>query len=163
MVITDFLERNARLYGSDIALVELNPSAERDSAATWREAQLIEAANPGAPYRRELNWADFDRRANRFANLLLSRGRRSRQAQRIRCSSRLCNEQRYFGNERTELWRRHAGQSGQDYEDRHLHQLLHLLCGIHAGSTLPRDFAQTLCQRSRAYRGRYRLHQVLQL
>ena len=74
MVITDFLERNARLYGSDIALVELNPSAERDSAATWREAQLIEAANPGAPYRRELNWADFDRRANRFANLLLSRG-----------------------------------------------------------------------------------------
>ena len=27
MVITDFLERNARLYGSDTALVEVNPSA----------------------------------------------------------------------------------------------------------------------------------------
>ena len=31
MVITEFLERNARLYGSDTALVELNPSQERDS------------------------------------------------------------------------------------------------------------------------------------
>ena len=41
MVITDFLERNARLYGSDIALVEVNPSEERDSAVTWREASLI--------------------------------------------------------------------------------------------------------------------------
>lgn len=74
MVITEFLERNARLYGSDTALVELNPSQERDSAITWREASLIESAENGAPYRRELSWADFDRRANRFANLLLSRG-----------------------------------------------------------------------------------------
>ena len=41
MVITDFLERNARLYGSDTALVEVNPSEERDSAVTWREASLI--------------------------------------------------------------------------------------------------------------------------
>lgn len=74
MVITEFLERNARLYGSDTALVELNPSQERDSAVTWREASLIESAAEGAPYRREMSWADFDRRANRFANLLLSRG-----------------------------------------------------------------------------------------
>jgi len=74
MVISDFLERNARLYGAEIALVELNPTEERDSAATWREAQLIETANPNDPYRRELSWRDFDRRANRFANLLLSRG-----------------------------------------------------------------------------------------
>ena len=74
MVITEFLERNARLYGSDTALVELNPSQERDSAVTWREASLIESAGNGAPYRRELSWTDFDRRANRFANLLLSRG-----------------------------------------------------------------------------------------
>ena len=73
MVITELLERNARLYGSDIALVEINPSAERDKAVTWREASLIEQALPDAPYRRELSWKDFDRRANRFANLLLSR------------------------------------------------------------------------------------------
>ena len=74
MVITDFLERNARLYGSDTALVEVNPSEERDSAVTWREASLIAEAQPDAPYRRELSWRDFDRRANRFANFLLSRG-----------------------------------------------------------------------------------------
>ena len=74
MVITDFLECNARLYGSDIALVEINPSEERDKAVTWRDFSLIQSTNPNAPYRREMSWKDFDRRANRFANLLLSRG-----------------------------------------------------------------------------------------
>jgi len=74
MVITDFLERNARLYGDETALVELNPTEERDRASTWREASLIESARPDAPYRRAITWRDFDRRANRFANLLLSRG-----------------------------------------------------------------------------------------
>ena len=74
MVITDYLERNARLFGSETALVEISPSEERDNAVTWRDFNLIENANPSAPYRRELSWKDFDRRANRFANLLLSRG-----------------------------------------------------------------------------------------
>ena len=74
MVITDLLERNARLWGGEIALVELNPSDDRDAAQNWREASLIESALPDAPYRREMSWKDFDRRANRFANLLLSRG-----------------------------------------------------------------------------------------
>lgn len=74
MVITDFLEKNARLYGAETALAEINPSDERDKAVTWRDFSLIESANPDAPYRRELSWRDFDRRANRFANLLLSRG-----------------------------------------------------------------------------------------
>ncbi len=74
MVITDFLERNARLYGSESALVEINPSEERDQAQTWWDFNLIESASPDTPYRRELTWKDFDRRANRFANLLLSRG-----------------------------------------------------------------------------------------
>ena len=74
MVITEYLERNARLYGSEISLVEINPSEERDNAVTWRDFNLIENAHPDAPYRREMSWQDFDRRANRFANLLLSRG-----------------------------------------------------------------------------------------
>ena len=74
MVITDLLEKNARLYASEVALVEINPSEERDNAVTWRDLNLIENANPDAPYRREMSWRDFDRRANRFANLLLSRG-----------------------------------------------------------------------------------------
>ena len=73
MIITDFLERNARLYGGECALVEINPSEERDKAVTWWDFNLIESAGD-APYRRELSWKDFDRRANRFANLLLSRG-----------------------------------------------------------------------------------------
>ena len=74
MLLTDYLERNARLWGMESALVEINPSEERDRAVTWREFSLIENANPDAPYRREITWKDFDRRANRFANLLLSRG-----------------------------------------------------------------------------------------
>ena len=74
MVITELLERNARLYGEDTALVEINPSEERDNAVTWREFKLIESTTPDAPYRREISWLDFDRKANRFANLLLSRG-----------------------------------------------------------------------------------------
>ena len=73
MVITELLERNARLYGRETALVELNPSEARDQVRTWREMNLIEGA-ADAPYRRELTWADFDRRANRMANFLLSRG-----------------------------------------------------------------------------------------
>ena len=74
MVITDFLEKNARLYGAETALVEINPSEERDQAVTWWDFNLIESASQDAPYRREISWRDFDRRANRFANLLLSRG-----------------------------------------------------------------------------------------
>ena len=73
MVITDFLERNARLYGSEMALVEINPSDERDMAKNWRETSLIETS-AGAPYRREMTWRRFDKNANRVANLLLSRG-----------------------------------------------------------------------------------------
>ncbi len=73
MVITELLERNARLYGDEQALVELSPSEERDRVVTWREASLIESARPHSPYRRALSWRDFDRRANRVANLLLSR------------------------------------------------------------------------------------------
>ena len=72
MVITDFLERNARLYGQDTALVVVSPSEKRDQAVTWREASLIESTTD-SPYRREINWRTFDQMANRFANLLLSR------------------------------------------------------------------------------------------
>lgn len=73
MPITDFLEKNARLYPSDVALVEINPEFQPDSHITWQEFGLIEAA-PGGRYRRELTWRDFDVKANRFANLLLTRG-----------------------------------------------------------------------------------------
>jgi len=73
MIITDFLERNSRFNGSDTALVEINPTEERDNASTWREASLIELGNPDAPYRRDMNWKTFNSMSNRFANFLLSR------------------------------------------------------------------------------------------
>lgn len=79
MVITDFLEKNARLYGEETALVEINPSEERDRAVTWRDFSLIENTRPDLPYRREITWAQFNKKANRFANLLLSRGFRKGQ------------------------------------------------------------------------------------
>ena len=74
MVITELLEKNARLYGGETSIVEINPSEERDKAVTWRDYSLIEQSMPDAPYRREMSWSSFNRRANRFANLLLSRG-----------------------------------------------------------------------------------------
>lgn len=73
MVITDLLERNAKLYGDDVSLVEINPSDQRDNAVTWRDYELIESSNAGV-YRREMTWKEFDVKANRFANLLITRG-----------------------------------------------------------------------------------------
>ena len=73
MPITEYLERHARLRPDEVALVEINPANQPEKNTTWREYNLIEAAE-GQRYRREMTWRDFDVRANRFANLLLSRG-----------------------------------------------------------------------------------------
>ena len=74
MPITDFLERNAKIYPSDVALVEINPEKQPIGNMTWREYSLIETAREGDKYRREITWRDFDIKANRFANLLFTRG-----------------------------------------------------------------------------------------
>jgi len=73
MPITDLLERNAQLYGNDISLVELNPEVHEKLRVTWREYELIQPTTSSI-YRREITWRVFDEKANRFANLLLSRG-----------------------------------------------------------------------------------------
>lgn len=73
MLITEMLERNAKLYPNDTSLVEINPEQQPDRAITWREYNLIEGT-PGERYRREMTWKEFDVKANRFANLLLTRG-----------------------------------------------------------------------------------------
>ena len=73
MPITDFLERNARLLPNEVSLVEVNPANQPDKGISWREYSLIESSS-GEKYRRELTWRDFDVAANRFANLLLTRG-----------------------------------------------------------------------------------------
>ncbi len=73
MPITELLERNAKEYANDIALVELNPAIQEKRRVTWREYELMEP-NPKSPYRREITWSVFNEKANRFANVLLSRG-----------------------------------------------------------------------------------------
>ena len=73
MVITDFLERNAKEFGEDTALVEIAPNLMEAARVTWKEYALIQP-NPDESGRRELTWAEFNCKANRFANLLLSRG-----------------------------------------------------------------------------------------
>lgn len=53
MLITDILSRNARMYGSEIALVEREPAVNR---------------------RQEITWQAFDDKASAIANLLMARG-----------------------------------------------------------------------------------------
>ncbi len=73
MPITEILARNAQLYGDETALVEINPEFQPESRITWREYSLMQP-QPGEEFRRELTWSEFDTKANRFANLLLTRG-----------------------------------------------------------------------------------------
>ena len=73
MPITDLLERNARQYPNDVSLVEINPEIQERKRVTWRDYELIESS-PMCHYRREITWHVFDEKANRFAQLLLSRG-----------------------------------------------------------------------------------------
>ena len=73
MPITELLERNAKLYPNDVALVELNPEIQEKTRRTWREFSLVEQ-NHVCPYRREITWSVFNEKANRFANMLLARG-----------------------------------------------------------------------------------------
>jgi acyl-CoA synthetase (AMP-forming)/AMP-acid ligase II len=73
MPITDLLERNAKLYGNETALVEINPEIQEKRRITWKEYDLI-MPSPTTPYRREITWQVFDEKANRVANLLMDRG-----------------------------------------------------------------------------------------
>ena len=73
MPITDILEKNCRLYGDDVALVEINPEMPETKRTTWKEFDLIEPSR-AAYYRREITWNVFNEKANRFANLLVERG-----------------------------------------------------------------------------------------
>ena len=73
MPIVDLLRKNAREYGDEVALVELNPEHAEKRRVTWKEYELIEPSNTPV-YRREITWKAFDEQSNRFANLLLKRG-----------------------------------------------------------------------------------------
>ena len=73
MPITEYLSRNATYFKDDVALVEINPEVGNVPHVTWREFSLIESDRNGA-FRKQITWGEFDIKANRFANLLLTRG-----------------------------------------------------------------------------------------
>ena len=73
MPVTDLLERNHKLYKDEIALVELNPLMNETKKENWKEYDLVQQTTPRA-YRREMTWEVFDEKANRVANMLISRG-----------------------------------------------------------------------------------------
>lgn len=73
MPVTDLLERNHKLYGDEVALVELNPLIKDKMKRTWKDYDLVQQTE-STPYRREITWSVFDEKANRVANMLLSRG-----------------------------------------------------------------------------------------
>jgi acyl-CoA synthetase (AMP-forming)/AMP-acid ligase II len=73
MPITELLEKNSKLYGNDVCLVEINPDLKEKKRVTWKEYELMEPASV-THYRREITWHVFDEKANRFANLLIERG-----------------------------------------------------------------------------------------
>lgn len=72
MPITEILTKNASLYGSDISLIEINPELQDKHELAWKEFELVEEI-PASNHRREITWQEFEDRANKFANLLLSR------------------------------------------------------------------------------------------
>ena len=72
MPITDILAQNAKLYGNDVALVEINPQELEKRHTTWREYSLIEPS-PTDTFRSEITWQEFEDKANRFANFLMTR------------------------------------------------------------------------------------------
>ena len=73
MPITDYLRYNATAYGDEVALVEINPDIQEPARVTWHDYELVQKTE-SQPFRREITWKVFDEKANRLANLLLSRG-----------------------------------------------------------------------------------------
>lgn len=69
MPVTEYLERNAKLYTNEVALVELNPEEKDTNLTTWKEYSLIEPSRY-VSYRREITWGVFNEKANRCANML---------------------------------------------------------------------------------------------
>ena len=73
MPITELLEKNAASLPDKTALVEINPEVQELRRVTWKEYELIEQSS-SETYRREITWSVFNEKANRCANLLISRG-----------------------------------------------------------------------------------------
>ena len=96
MPITDLLERNSKLYGEEVALIEINPEIHENARVTWKEYSLIQPTS-STYYRRDITWSVFDEKANRVANLLQGRGIRKGQKVAILLMNCLEWLQIYFG------------------------------------------------------------------
>jgi len=72
MPITDILTKNAIERENEVALVEINPQELEKRRTSWRDYALIEPSRTDS-FRSELTWGEFDRKANRLANFLLTR------------------------------------------------------------------------------------------
>ncbi len=74
MTIVHLLERNAKEYAHDVALVEINPEQPETRKMTWHEYELVEPTHRVRSYRREITWEVFNEKANRLANMLKQNG-----------------------------------------------------------------------------------------
>ncbi len=74
MTIVHLLERNARDFAQDTALIEINPDQPETRRRTWNEYELVEPTHRVNHYRREITWEVFNEKANRCANMLLQHG-----------------------------------------------------------------------------------------
>ena len=74
MTIVHLLEKNAKEFAQDIALVEINPEQPETRKSTWHEFELVEPTPRVTHYRREISWAVFNEKANRLANMLQQNG-----------------------------------------------------------------------------------------
>ena len=61
---TEILERNCKLYGDEVALVELNPEVP-DDRRTWKDYELIQPTASSC-YRREITWNVFNEKGKPF-------------------------------------------------------------------------------------------------
>lgn len=53
MPVTDLLERNHKLYGDEVALVELNPLMKDTRKTTWKEYDLVQQTSPSCLSKRD--------------------------------------------------------------------------------------------------------------
>ena len=173
MPITDLLERNARLYGGETSLVEINPSEERDKATTWWDFNLIESASTDVPYRRELTWSDFDRailgmrltkvpeRANnaasygraytldpsareKYAIWILGEHAQSRKADLLEVM--LLKDRLAILTARWELFEPHLGGTADEWKDRLIHWCTARNPALHANDYLTKQ-DEAKCER----------------
>lgn len=73
MTIVHLLEKNAKEFANDTALVEINPDQPETRKLTWNEYELVQPTNK-KHYRREISWEVFNEKANRLANMLTANG-----------------------------------------------------------------------------------------